>query len=146
MEGYNKKRHKQNHSDNCNTTTESINEPAEPDHSVNKHFTDKEMNDGSDELVTAQDDPDVEEEGFDDQITEHAGSNHVEDDHLHDEMNSVFDGIEHGDDKDIGAVEFDPVQFFLLESLWSKEERNFFIAEHNFPGGGLKYSYGVPYL
>jgi len=54
-------------------------------------------------------------------------------------MNNVFDGFEHGDDEDFGAVEFDPVQFFSRSSLWSKEERNFFIAEHNFPGGGLKY-------
>ena len=136
---YNQKKHKLNHSDNCNTTTESINEPAEPDHSVNTHFTDEEMNDGSDELVTAQDDLDVGEEGFNDQINEHAGFDHIEDDHLHDEMNNVFDGFEHGDDEDFGAVEFDPVQFFSRSSLWSKEERNFFIAEHNFPGGGLKY-------
>ena len=75
------------------------------------------MNDGSDELVTAQDDLDVEEEGFDDQINEHAGSDHVEDDHLHDEMNNVFDGFEHGDDEDFGAVEFNPVQFFSRSSF-----------------------------
>jgi len=46
------------------------------------------MNDGSDELVTAQDDLDVGEEGFNDQINEHAGFDHIEDDHLHGEMNN----------------------------------------------------------
>ena len=107
-------------------------------HSIYDHMNDVEMKNDFDDAV-AQDVLDDEEDDVDDRITEHAGADHVEDDHFNDEMDNGFDGMEHGDDEDYGAIEFDPNLFFSLQSGWSKEERNFFIAEHNVLGGGLKY-------